>query len=99
MVRAVRPRPGKAAKAAKAAKRVLRRVATRTAPQPRRETSDHAVKLGELETDRMKARLARHDETKRRNADTQRLPKSKRQKKESRHVDTGDDVNLERDKH
>jgi hypothetical protein len=98
MVRAVKSRSGKAAKATKAGKHALTRVATRAAPQLRLEPSDHAVKLGALETDRMKGRLERHNETKRRNAGTQSLPKNKRQKKKGRNVDASVDVNLEHDK-
>lgn len=94
MVRATKKtRAMKAAKQAKAALRVIRRIATRIGTTQQHTPNQHAERLNEVETEQMNARLTRHEETKRRNLDSQSLPQSKRRKRKDRLLDANEAAN------
>nr|KAE8930263.1 hypothetical protein PF009_g19644 [Phytophthora fragariae] len=87
----------KAAKAAKTAKRTLKKIVKRTAGHARQAAPASRSALDDIEAEHMRARLARSADTKRRNADVQSLPRSKRQTKHTLPVSSVADDNLNAD--
>ncbi|KAJ8542465.1 hypothetical protein ON010_g12348 [Phytophthora cinnamomi] len=66
-------------------------------PKPK-ATPKPTVSVDDVEAERTRAQLARHEETKKRNADTQQLPRNKRRKKSMLRLNADDEENIEDDK-
>ncbi|KAE8993982.1 hypothetical protein PR002_g20073 [Phytophthora rubi] len=87
------------AKTPKAARRTLKKVdySPTTTAKPRKRPKKRAS-IDEVESENQKARQARREAMRKRNANAQQLPRNKRRKKSKRDVDTADVENLETDK-